>query len=223
MKIKKYWQFITEAEGDEEEDLGFEEEETEGDEEFPEDEPMEEEEKDYVTNENPETIIKNKLTSIQKKIEKMFPEELEPTGEVTANSPDIDKKVTSDTEGMTFQDLGMQIDNSELSTKTKTHQNLTVKFSDEGGSYYYTLLVRIDLKQVTGDSVEDGDEVTSDAIKRLFIKFKKYKVDGYELMGEITKNIDIEELTEDFLIDLKIELDEEFDGGGEEEFSIEYE
>ncbi|CAG7581346.1 MAG: hypothetical protein SLAVMIC_00796 [uncultured marine phage] len=222
MKIKKYWQFITEAEGDEDEGFdeeGFEEETGDSTDEF--DDSMEEEEKDYVSNENPETIIKNKLTIIKNKIEKMFPTDVEPSGEVTANSDDIDKKVSS--EGMTFQDLGMRIESAELSTQTKTHQNLEIKFSDEDQTYYYTLLVRIDLKQATGDNVEEGEEVTSDTIKRCFIKFKKYQVEGFELMGELTKNIDIDELDEDFLINLKIELDEEFGGGGEEEFSIEYE
>ena len=42
-----------------------------------------------------------------------------------------------------------------------------------------------------------------------------------EVIGQITKNVDMKKIDEEFLIDLKIEMDDKF--GDEEEFEIETE
>ena len=43
----------------------------------------------------------------------------------------------------------------------------------------------------------------------------------FEVIGQITKNVKIKDIDEEFLIDLKIEIDDKF--GDEEEFEIETE
>ena len=55
----------------------------------------------------------------------------------------------------------------------------------------------------------------------LLFKFKKYDLDTFEVIGQITKNTDPNQIDEEFIVNLKIELDEEF--GDEEEFKIETE
>jgi hypothetical protein len=54
-----------------------------------------------------------------------------------------------------------------------------------------------------------------------YIKFKKYDANTDDLIGQITKNVEIKKIDEDFLVDLKIEIDDKF--GEEEEFKIETE
>jgi hypothetical protein len=54
-----------------------------------------------------------------------------------------------------------------------------------------------------------------------YIKFKKYDLDTFEVIGQITKNVKIKDIDEEFLVDLKIEMDDQF--GEEEEFEIETE
>lgn len=64
-------------------------------------------------------------------------------------------------------------------------------------------------------------DFSPDDIEKCFIKFKKYDLDTLDIVGEITKNIKIKKISEDFLVELKIEIDEEF--GGEKELEIETE
>jgi hypothetical protein len=69
---------------------------------------------------------------------------------------------------------------------------------------------------------EDKKENFSDKdIKNCIIKFKKYDIEHFELIGQIgPKKTKIEDINEELLVDLKIELDEEF-GESDEEFEIE--
>jgi hypothetical protein len=53
------------------------------------------------------------------------------------------------------------------------------------------------------------------------LKLKKYDINTYEIIGEISKNVKISKIDEEFLINLKIELDEDF--SEDEEFEIETE
>jgi hypothetical protein len=55
------------------------------------------------------------------------------------------------------------------------------------------------------------------------VKFKKYSLDDFELVaGPLVKTTEIDKIKEDYLIELKIELDES-DEGEKEEFEIETE
>jgi len=208
MKVKKYYEFIKEAD-----ELDLTDGETDNIDGVETDTDVEEND-DYVGNETPEYYIKNKLNNIKSKIEKMF-------SDVNDDTQSSDGDVDNDNNEMSFTDLGMKLDNIEMSFKTKTHQNLTVKFSDE--KFYYSLLFRIDLKQVTGKKLEPGEGMSTDMIKRVFVKFKKYDgSDSYKLIGEMSKMADIEDIDEDFLVSLKVDLDDEIGDGGDEDFSIEY-
>jgi hypothetical protein len=58
-------------------------------------------------------------------------------------------------------------------------------------------------------------------IEKCSIKFKKYDLDKVEIIGPpIRKTVDIKDIDEDFLVNLKIELDKEL-GEDDEEFEIE--
>lgn len=164
---------------------------------------------DYISNDNPESYIESKLTTIKNKVESMFSD---------SDSDSDPKSSDTDEESISFKDLGLKLESTEMSNATKTHRNLIIKFSDE--NYYYSLLFRIDLKQISNKN--DSKEMDLEDIKKCFVKFKKYKVEGFELLGEITNNADIKNIDEDYLIDLKIELDDKFDDDSED-LSIEYE
>jgi len=195
MIIKKYLQYIKEDKEEDGEDVG------------------------YTSSDTPESYIKSKLSIIKTDIEGMFGDEPKDTGESSADDPDLERKIKDSDETITFEDLGLKLESSEMSYLTKTHQNLTVKFSDE--IYYYTIIFRIDLKQVT-DKEDTEKELDLNDIKKCFVKFKKYKIEGFELIGEITDNVEIDEINEDYLLNLKLELDEKFGGDDTEYLSIEY-
>jgi hypothetical protein len=76
----------------------------------------------------------------------------------------------------------------------------------------------IDLKEALPKE-KDVDFKLED-IKTAYIKFKKYDSSTDDVIGQITKNIEIKKIDEEFLIDLKIEIDEEF---GDEDESLEIE
>jgi hypothetical protein len=81
--------------------------------------------------------------------------------------------------------------------------------------------VILDLKDaVPKDGTKD---FSADDIKDCFIKFKKYNIDSFDLLGELSKNIKIDDIDEDLLIELKLELDGGSKDSSEENFSIETE
>ena len=55
--------------------------------------------------------------------------------------------------------------------------------------------------------------------KKCFIKFKKYDEETFDLVGELTKNCNIDDINEDFIIQLKIDVEK--DGSEEKELEIE--
>ena len=119
---------------------------------------------------------------------------------------------------MSFVDLGIQLQSIELSKYSKIYDNIKMKFSDE--KYLYDIMFTIDLKDAVP---KDTDKDFSDNdIKNCFIKFKKYDAETFDLIGQITKTVKIKEIDENKLIDLKIELDDDYGDEGEE-FEIETE
>ena len=127
------------------------------------------------------------------------------------------KAESKDRSKMSLKDLGVRLESSEISKYSKMYDNLTVKFSDDAATY--NLYLAIDLKDaLPKDATKD---FSYEDIKTCYIKFKKYDLDTFEVIGQITKNIEIKKIDEEFLVDLKIEMDDEF--GDEEEFEIETE
>ena len=173
-------------------------------------------------NETPESYISTALTQIKQKIDKMFDFQ---EGDIDS-PPDAEqdptkiKKLSKDSDKMSFEDLGVKLESSEISKYSKLYDSLTVKFTDDNNTY--TLIIMIDIKEAIPTDQEKEKNFDSDDIKECYIKFKKYSLDNLtEIVGQINKNIDIKNIDEEFLIDLKIELDEKF--GEEDEFEIETE
>lgn len=175
--------------------------------------------------ETPETYISTALSQLKRKIDKMFDFEVEDSME--GGDPNQGEEVSPEkikkfrkksSDKMSFKDLGVRLESSDISKYSKMYDSLTVKFSDDTATY--ALIIMIDLKEgIPQDKEKDFD---SDDVEKCYIKFKKYDLDTFEVIGQITKNVEIKKIDEDFLIDLKIELDDKF-GEDEDEFAIETE
>jgi len=179
-----------------------------------------------IINDTLESYIEISLRQIKKKIDKMFDfqegDNIESSEQEEANKEEKSiqrAKVEGDKKKskMSFKDLGVRLESSEISKYSKMYDNLTVKFSDDDATY--NLFIAIDIKDaLPKDTTKD---FSYKDIKMCYIKFKKYNLDTFEVVGQITKNIEIDKIDEEFLIDLKIEMDDEF--GDKEEFEIETE
>lgn len=179
---------------------------------------------DFITeelNDTPETYIDIALKQLKRKIDKMFDYKGGSDEEVSDKEKSIKsakEEGKGKSEGMTFKDLGVELESSEISKYSKQYDNLTVKFRDDDA--WYNLLIVIELKEALP---KDPDaDFSHEDIEKCYIKFKKYDLDTDEVIGQLTKNVEIKSIDEEFLINLKIELDEMFGEEGEE-FSIETE
>ena len=172
--------------------------------------------------ETPETYITTLLSKLKREIDKMFEfqeDEAETDDESEQDPTKIKKINTKSSNSMSFQDLGVRLESSEVSKYSKMYDSLTVKFSDDNNTY--TLIIIVDIKEgIPKDKEKDFD---IDDIEKCYVKFKKYDLDTFEVIGQITKNVEVKKIDEDFLIDLKIELDEKFGDEDEDEFEIETE
>lgn len=172
-------------------------------------------------NDTPESYISIALNQLKRKIDKMFEFQESDSEEEPIQGKEkqikMAKKDSRKKDKMTFKDLGVRIESSEVSKYSKMYDSLTVKFSDDAG--LYNLLVTIDLKDAL--PTDPNKDYSFKDIKKCSIKFKKYDLDTFEVIGQLTKNTEIEKISEDFLINLKIEIDETF--GDKEEFEIETE
>lgn len=167
---------------------------------------------------NPEEYIKMELMKLKKKIDLLF--------DKTDNQSDSDedsskvikigdalkkgeeKKEREESGGISFSDLGLNLESSEISKYSSLYDNLVVKFSDS--EFMYNLYITIPISE----AVQKNDKgVSSDDIKNCYIKFKKYDLKNFDLIGQITRNVEIKKIDEDYLVQLKIELDDEFDQG----------
>lgn len=162
--------------------------------------------------ETPENYIGLALNQLKRKIDKMFDFQEDNTEqnypvEGEEATPDKIKKIkTRSKDKMSFEDLGVRLESSEVSKYSKLYDSLTVKFSDDNTTY--ALIITIDIKEgIPKDKEKDFD---IDDIEMCYIKFKKYDLDTFEVIGQITKNAKLKKVDEDFLIDLKIELDDKF-------------
>lgn len=175
------------------------------------------EEFEQVINDTPESYVDMLLIKLKRSIDKMFEyqdESLEDDN-MTVKKAKLNSKGKKD--HPTFKEFNLRLDSSEVSTRSQLDDNLTVKFSDDENTY--NLLISINTKNALPTDLTK-DFSTYD-IKQCYIKFKKYDLDTFEVIGQITKNTDPNQIDEEFIINLKIELDEEF--GDEEEFKIETE
>jgi len=177
-----------------------------------------------LMNDTPESYVEMVLNQLKRKIDKMFeyqddkmdigPEESEESIKSIQKAKEDSKKKGK----MTFKDMGLSLESNEISKYSKMYDSLTLKFSDNLDSWY-SVIFMIDIKEaLPKDATKD---FKFEDIKMAYIKFKKYDANTDDLIGQITKNVEIKKIDEDFLVDLKIEIDDKF--GEEEEFKIETE
>lgn len=178
--------------------------------------------KDFLLNEEvihntPESYVATALTKIKSKIEKMF-EDSEGSSDDVQKMDDISNKERKEKGEMSFKDMGVELQSCEISKYSKVYDNLKIKFSDQEGLYDVTFT--IDLKDAV--PTDDEKDFSDKDIKKCLVKFKKYDLDKFNLIGETSKTINIDDIDEDMLINMKIDTDVEF-GNEEEEFDIEIE
>lgn len=160
----------------------------------------------------PESYIETALRQLKKKIESMFeaeqekpePEDKGSVAKAKANSKGKKAK-------MSFSDLGVNLESAEISKYSKVNDSLTIKFTDPEATY--ALIIMIEIKE--GISKDPAKDFSFEDVENCFLKFKKYDLDTFEVIGQVTKNAKIADIDEDFLVDLKIELDDKFSGEGE--------
>lgn len=178
-----------------------------------------------IINDTPESYVEVALKQIKKKIDRMFefqeneqqPEDQPSEEGKNEKSIKRAKAESKDRSKMSLKDLGVRLESSEISKYSKMYDNLTVKFSDDDATY--NLYLAIDIKDAIPK--DPNKDFSYKDIEMCYIKFKKYDLDTFEVIGQITKNVKIKDIDEEFLVDLKIEMDDQF--GEEEEFEIETE
>ena len=175
---------------------------------------------------SPEEYVKIALTKLKKKIEDLFEESVpqeegEEESKVTTMSDALKKgkEEEKDKSKMSLSDFGLELQSSELSKYSATLDNIKLIFSDE--EFRYDLYITIPLEEAL---VKDKTKDFSDKdIKKCYVKFKKYQIDNSEIVGQTPiHEVEIANIDEDFLVELKIELDEEF-GDDSEKIEIETE
>ena len=167
-------------------------------------------------NDTPESYIETALNQIKNKIDKMFDYEEVNSDDVENISIQKAKLNSKDKSKITFKDLGIRLDSSEISKYSKMYDSLTVKFSDS--TSLYNLFISIDIKE--GIPKNPEEDFSFEDIENCFVKFKKYDLDTFDVIGQITKNVKIKDIDEEFIIELKIELDDKF-GDEDEKLEIE--
>lgn len=168
----------------------------------------------------PETYGDSLLMVLKKKIDKMF--DYEVTDEQSNNNVKKAKSLGKNPNKESFKDFGLRLESSEVSKYSRTNDSLTVKFSDDNNTY--ALIIMLSTKDIVNDMTEKGEDedFSIKDIKKCYVKFKKYDLDTYEVLGQLSKNVEVDKVDEDFIIELKIEIDDTF-GDEEEEFKIETE
>jgi hypothetical protein len=151
----------------------------------------------------PEDYMSNLLNDIQAKLEPVF---------------DTEKvKTLKD-----FKNVDLQLLNDpKVDNFAATARSLKYKFTDDGNTVY-ELTFTVNLKDAI-NSKPDEDYKTSE-IKKVHVGFKKYNTEGTSLnmVGQLMdRSVSPEEINPDFLIQLKLDLDEGKTETEEEEFKIE--
>ena len=181
-----------------------------------------------------ESYSNDLLAQLKARIQKMFEfEDSEEEDEMTIRKAKLKSK--EDNNKPTFKEFGLKIESLEVSNRPNS---LTLKFSDDECSY--TLFINIETSEVANDIAgisaaapatpeaeqtpteePKSTDFSSDDIKKCRISFKKYSNENVaEILGQIPeKNVDPKEIDEEFIINLKLEVDEKY--GDKDEFEIE--
>jgi hypothetical protein len=168
-------------------------------------------EKTEPFNDSPETYIDITLKKLKGRIEAMFGNK--PKKKSTQTPEQAREKKAK----KTFEELGLKLESCEISKYSKLYHSLTVKFSDE--KYLYNLYVQMKLEDAIAK--EPGTEVEQKNVDEASIVFKKYNIQTLDEEAALEKNINTDKITEDYLMELKLELDKDFGDEEEESFEIE--
>jgi hypothetical protein len=169
----------------------------------------------------PEEYIKIALKKIKSKIESFFEQIEEPESEEKfikmSDALKKGKEKEKEKSKISFAELGLQLISSEFSKYSSMSDSVKIILADD--NFRHDLIIIIPLEE--GKIKDPNKDFSEKDIKKCFVKFKKYDSSkNFELVGQINKNIEIELISQDFLIDLKIEIDEQF-GGESEKLEIE--
>ena len=155
----------------------------------------------------PENYMEDSLSRIKKKLDPLFDDSV--------------KKMKD------FKNFNLQIQNDAQPDKySPVERSLKYKFTDEENTLYI-LTITIDLKDALNDK-PDEDYKTSD-IKKAQVGFQKYGDDkdgNFVVLDQLMpRSVDPEQIDGDYLIKLKVELDEgkTEEEHKEEEFEIQTE
>lgn len=176
--------------------------------------------KEELTNPS-KNYIETALLQLKMKIDNIF--KYEGSDEETEGSDNKSissaKKDSNNKEKISFKDLGVNIVSSEVSKYSHEYSNLSVKFIDDQNEY--SLIISINIKE--GKVKTDKKPMVCD------VKLKKYDLDTFDIVAQIPSPIDgdspdylqieIDKIDEDYLVDLKIKLDER--SSDKDEFKIE--
>ena len=149
----------------------------------------------------PETYIKGKLMQLDSAIVELF--EGESSEEEEEQPETISKGKAKDNskrkkKRLSMVDMGVRLDSHEISTYSSTDDTLTVKYTDEEGTY--DLLISINIAD--GIPKDPKANFSADDIKNLYIKFKKYTIDDIDLIGQETHNITVDREDDGFIFNV---------------------
>lgn len=186
-----------------------------------------------VINDNAETLTYTALNVIKTKLEKMFDYgdntidgeidsqqinniddnhngeniNTEQSGGTVSSIAQATKKGKEENKNMSFKEMNLVLDSCEISKYAVDSDSLILKYSDDNFFYNLELFVYFD---DVNKIVNSGKDVSYKDVQDCFIKFKKYDCEDFKLIGQMTKNIKLDDINEDFLIELKVEFDDIF-------------
>lgn len=161
----------------------------------------------------PESYVEGALRKLENRLRNMFSTDKVEQGEVKRFG-EINDKDRKEKGEMSFKDLGLELQSLEFSKYSKVYDNVKMKFTDE--KYLYDMTFTVDLKDAVPK--DDTKDFSDKDIEKCQIRFKKYDQDDFKMLGQLIKTAKISDIDEEYLVDLKIEIDE--DGVEEEEFEI---
>jgi|LakMenE18May11ns_1017448.scaffolds.fasta_scaffold9563646_1 hypothetical protein len=170
----------------------------------------------------PEEYVKTALIKLKKKIDSFFEEQSQEESDekevmTMAKAKKKGEEKKKEEGKLSFKELNVNLESSELSKYSAIFDSITIKYSDP--EFLYNLFITISLS--SGINPDKTKDFSDKEIKECSYKFKKYDVNNFELLGQIgPKTIEIDKIDEEFLVNLKIELDDEY-GGEEEELEFE--
>lgn len=170
-----------------------------------------------------QSYVESALKKLKERLESMFDyekkqEEIPEKEEKVKNFDEVQDEERRKEGKLSFMDMGVNLESLELSKYSKNYDNVKLIFSDE--NFRYDLTFTINLADAV--SKNNKEDFSADKIENCQILFKKYDRDNFELkIGPCNKTAKLKDINEEFLINLKIEFEKEFENPDEKEFEIE--